>query len=139
MKFIGLIVITIVILFFVIPGPHARFGRDLIFYSGDVEQFLLPNGKTVNTNEWYEWGELLQEKQELFLQDCPDHEGGHRLGILEVEGLSLVIDDSQGVPTDHVDVNNNRTHLDEDSPSSSFQEFWVRIGSTQPSAVEGAN
>jgi hypothetical protein len=125
MKFFGLIAIAIVILFFAIPGPHGRFGRDLIFYSGDVDQFLLPNGKLVDTNEWYDWDEVLSADQEFFTQSCEDHADGKRLGIVGVDGFSIA------APADHVDINNNRTHVDEDDPGASFQEFWVRNGTAE--------
>ena len=122
MKLIGLIVIAIIVLFFMIPGPHSRMGRDLIFYSGDLDRFHLPSGKLVETNQWYEWEEVLDPKQEFYTQGCTDHADGLRLGIVDLKGLST----TDG--NDHVHVNNYRTQVEPEDPGASFQEFWVRNG-----------
>lgn len=128
MKFFGLLLIAALFLYFAIPGPHLRFGKDVVFYSDDVDEFVLPNGKTVITNDWYHWEELIGEKQEFFLSGSPEDGEASLLGILGVEAFSRVTRPVQANASRHVDVNNTRTTVDEENPGGSYQEFWVKLG-----------
>jgi hypothetical protein len=115
------------------PGPHTRFGRDVIFYSSHVDEFRLPNGVTVLTVECYDREDLLEERQEFytFVSDQPVQ--SDCLGISRLNGPSHPLNRDGSNSSELVMVTNATTIIDSDSADSAFIEFWVSNGNTHAS------
>ena len=117
-----------------------RLGHDLIFYSDDVAEFTLPNGKPVRTNRWYDQDQLLAGRQEFYLS-------GHHLGIIdpEAQGLAVTAEDAEefavitgdGEARGYLAVVETHTTVTDPQLASTpageqavraglFDEYWVR-------------
>lgn len=126
MKFISLILIAFAVATLMIPGPHSRFGRDVIFYSSDVDEFRLPNGTEVLTDQWYDWEDLLEEKQEFYIFTCNENAQDNCLGIAGLEGPSQLLNPDGSAAAEGLRVTNGNTTIpDPQALDSGYLEFWV--------------
>lgn len=84
-----------VVLVAVLAGDrYLRLGRDVIFYSADVNAFTLPNGKVVSTNRWYVEAELIGPASDFYTTSTSESGSAACLAISdpEVHGVARVAD-----------------------------------------------
>jgi hypothetical protein len=124
-----LIVASVAAVAIILADRNLRLGRDLIFYSSDVVEFTLPNGKAVLTNRWYDRRELLGAGVELY---C--HVNGLGLMPPGVEGFATFA--GEGGEPQFLDVPKQHTTrilggsagqgATEDRNPDGYDEWWVR-------------